>query len=241
MKASDNLHGPAFLFREVVKEFAGREGAAFPALDSLSFEALTGKITCLVGPTGSGKSTVLRVASGLEAPDAGLARVAGQAPEELTGRIGYLTQRHTLFPWMKIGDNIALPLEIRKVSPDLRKKRTGQIIELLGLKGAESLYPHEVSGGMQQRAAIGRLIASEAAYWLMDEPFSALDEKTLHRLQRLFLDIVRQNGLSVLFVTHSIDEAVFLADRVVILSAGPGRVVEAFDIEMAHPRDRLSQ
>jgi NitT/TauT family transport system ATP-binding protein len=158
----------------------------------------------------------------------------------MTGRIGYLTQHHTLFPWMRVRDNIGLPLELGEASPIERDRLIRKIVALLGLEGTEELYPYEISGGMQQRAALGRLLASAADHWLMDEPFTALDERTRHQLQQLLIRIVRENLFSVLFVTHSIDEAVFLADRVIVLSAGPGRVVEFFDVGLSHPRDRIS-
>jgi NitT/TauT family transport system ATP-binding protein len=230
----------AFSFRNVVKEYVSREGKKVRALDDVSFDAPAGGITCVVGPTGSGKSTLLRVVSGLEQPDVGAARVNGATPEEMTGRIGYLTQRHTLFPWMRVRDNIGLPLDLRETPSRERDRRIGEITALLGLEGTEDLYPYEISGGMQQRAALGRLLASTADHWLMDEPFTALDERTRHQLQQLLVRLVRENRFSALFVTHSIDEAVFLADQVVILSAGPGRVVEVFDVGLSHPRDRFS-
>ncbi|MBI5641213.1 MAG: ABC transporter ATP-binding protein [Nitrospirae bacterium] len=230
----------AFSLHNIIKDYTSREGTAVRALDSVSLDAEQGRITCLVGPTGSGKSTILRIISGIEEADSGSAQISGRKPHEFIGKLGYLTQHHTLLPWMRIRDNIGLPLDIVGQNRETQGEKVARICELLGLQGTESLYPYELSGGMQQRAAIGRLLAGGAPYWLMDEPFSALDEKTRQRLQRLLLQLVRENSISALFVTHSIDEAVFLADRVVILSAGPGRVIETFDIAVSHPRDRLS-
>ena len=224
----------------VSKDFLSREGTAVRALERVSFASSGAGITCIVGPTGSGKSTILRILSGLERADEGLALVAGKDPAGLNGQIGYLTQRHTLFPWMRVRENIGLPLALRNVPEGEISARVTALCRQLGLAGTEHLYPYELSGGMQQRAALGRLLASESLYWLMDEPFTALDERSRHQLQRLLIDLQAQRGLSVLFVTHSIDEAVFLADRVVVLSAGPGRVVDAVDIDLQHPRDRLS-
>lgn len=232
--------GAAFSTRGLSKEYTSREGARVLALDDVSFEASAGEITCIVGPTGSGKSTILRIISAIEDAGSGEVTVAGNPPGAMTGKVGYLTQRHTLFPWMKVRDNIGIPLEIRGAAPGQREEKVAHLCELLGLQRAEDLYPHELSGGMQQRAALGRLLATESAYWLLDEPFSALDDRTTHQLQRLLLSLVRAHGISVLFVTHSIDEAVFLADRIIVLSAGPGRVVERLDVDMPHPRNRLS-
>jgi ABC-type nitrate/sulfonate/bicarbonate transport system ATPase subunit len=241
MERTDILHQPpAYSLRGVMKDFLGREGTAVRALDGVTFDAPAEAITCIVGPTGSGKSTVLRILSGLDRPDGGAALVAGKDPASTTGRIGYLTQQHTLLPWMRVRQNVGLPLEIKHVPADEAAAQVAAICAKLGLAGAEDLYPHELSGGMQQRAALGRLLASEARSWLMDEPFTALDERTRHQLQGLLIGLVRERQLSVLFVTHAIDEAVALADRVVVLSAGPGRVVGTVDITLPHPRNRLS-
>jgi NitT/TauT family transport system ATP-binding protein len=229
---------PVFTLKDVVKEFTSREGTRITAIEGVSLDALEGGITCIVGPTGSGKSTILRLLAGLELPESGTLSVGGHRPDELTGKLGYLTQRHTLFPWMRVKDNVGLPLELKR-SGD-RDERVRAICEKLGLAGAGDLYPYELSGGMQQRAALGRLLASEAPYWLLDEPFSNLDERTQHHLQRLALKVVKENGLTALFVTHLIDEAVYLADRIVVLSASPGRVVDSFEPRLPHPRDRLS-
>jgi NitT/TauT family transport system ATP-binding protein len=231
---------PAFSLKDLVKGYISREGTRIPALNGVSFEALRGRITCIVGPTGSGKSTILRIVSGIETTGSGEVVVSGQDPSDIRGQIGYLTQRHTLFPWMRIKDNIGLPLEIKGVAPGTRDGKVLRICEILGIQQAVDLYPNELSGGMQQRAALGRLLAAESSYWLLDEPFSALDDRTSHQLQSLLLRLAGEHNISVLFVTHSIDEAVFLADRVVVLSAGPGRVVDIMDLDLARPRNRLS-
>lgn len=227
------------ILENVSKEFVSRDGARVRALDGVSFETTPKGITCIVGPTGSGKSTVLRVVAGLEQADSGSVQVDGRAPSHRDGPTGYLTQRHTLFPWMRVRENIGLPLALRKAAPKETAARVAGICALLGLSGSEDLYPHELSGGMQQRAALGRLLASDARLWLMDEPFTALDERTRHQIQQLVVDLAAGRSLRVLFVTHSIDEAVFLADRVVVLSAGPGRVVSTVDVPLSRPRNRL--
>jgi NitT/TauT family transport system ATP-binding protein len=237
---TSDQQSPVYSIRGLKKAYQSRDGVLVTALDAVSFEGVSAGITCVVGPTGSGKSTLLRILSGLEPPDSGLVSVAGKPPAGLSGKIGYLTQRHTLFPWMRIRENIGLPFEIAGMDPKTRQQQTKQLAGLLGLSNALSLYPHELSGGMQQRAALGRLLATGSRYWLMDEPFSSLDDRTRHQLQRLLLRLVRDHAVSVLFVTHTIDEAVFLADRVIVLSAGPGRVADSLDITQAHPRDRLA-
>ena len=224
----------------VTREFLSREGTRVKALDGVSFVAAGSGITCIVGPTGSGKSTLLRLVAGLEPADEGTVLVDGKAPAAGDGRTGYLTQRHTLFPWMRVSGNIGLPLDVRNVPEDVRAAQVGSICSQLGLGGAEDLYPYELSGGMQQRAALGRLLATDTALWLMDEPFTALDERTRYQLQQLLIELAIERRLSVLFVTHAIDEAVFLADRIVVLSAAPGRVVTTIDVPLARPRNRLA-
>lgn len=239
MNESCVVQNSAFSLRHVYKQYISRGGVSVCALDNVSFDGPEGAITCIVGPTGSGKSTILRIVSGLEQADEGSVTVLGDDPARLAGRFGYLTQRHTLFPWMRVRDNVGLPLSLKGLSRAEMQYRVAEICAGLGLSGTEDFYPYELSGGMQQRAALGRLLASEARIWLMDEPFSALDERTRHQLQELLVELVRLRRLSVLFVTHSIDEAVFLADRVIVLSAGPGRVVETVDISMNRPRSRF--
>ncbi len=230
----------AFHMESVTKTFTSRSGVSIQALKGITLNGNDGEVTCLLGPTASGKSTALRIFAGLEHPDGGTVNVAGRDPGVMRGRIGYITQRHTLFPWMRAAENISLPLDLHGVPAQEASKRTGEICRTLGLSGAERLFPYELSGGMQQRTALGRLLCSEATHWLMDEPFSNLDELTQHGLQELLLALVKAHGISVLFITHSIDEALFLADRMVMLSAGPGRTVDDFRPGLQHPRDRLS-
>ncbi len=223
--------------KSVTKTFLSKENRIIRAVEDVSFHAQRGKITTLLGPTGSGKTTILRLIGGLETPDSG--EIIFNSPVD-DKKLGYVTQYDTLFPWKRIGENIGLPLRLRGERPDQLKARVGEIARMVGLEGVTDLYPYEVSGGMIQRAAIGRLIASDAGIWLMDEPFSSLDEKTRHRLQDILLSLVTKRGVTVVFVTHSIDEAVYLSDRVVILSSSPGRVVDLLDLEDERPRDRLS-
>lgn len=230
---------PFISFSGVKKTFLTQRGELVAALDSVTFDASVNKITCIVGPTGSGKSTLLRMAAGLETADSGAIAVNGREPFPSQG-IGYLTQEHSLFPWLRVKDNIGLPLDAKGIK---QPERDGQVVGIaaaLGIAEALERYPYELSGGMQRRTSFGRLIASGVRCWLMDEPFTALDDRTAHQMQRLLLRITAEHGLTVLFITHSIDEAIFLADRIIVLSAGPGRVIDQYDIGMEHPRNRLS-
>jgi NitT/TauT family transport system ATP-binding protein len=184
---------------------------------------------------------LLRIIAGLEEPDSGSAIVGGQPPAGLTGNIGYLTQHHTLLPWLRVRDNIALPMRLRETGRSESGARAIELAASLGLAGSVDLYPYELSGGMQRRAALGRLLAQEAGYWLLDEPFSNLDERTSHSLQELLLSLVREHRLSVVFVTHSVDEAAWIGDRIEVLSASPGTVAESFEPGLPRPRNRLSE
>jgi len=223
------------------KAFTSRSGVLVEALGGVSLRAEPGNITCVLGPTGSGKSTLLRIMAGLEEPDSGSVLVGGKSPEVITGDIGYLTQQHTLLPWLRVLENIALPMRLRGADAKERESKAREIASSLGLGDYLDLYPYELSGGMQRRAALGRLLAQEAGYWLLDEPFSNLDERTSHSLQGLLLGLVREHGLSVVFVTHSVDEAAWLGDRIAVLSAAPGVLAESFEPALIRPRRRLSE
>jgi len=226
------------VFDRVSKSFRSREGEVVPAVEDVTFSVPRGSIVCVVGPTGCGKSTLLRLAAGLEEPEAG--HVDAPSGRKGEGQIGYLTQRHTLLPWLTAADNVKLPLRIRGEAEDVVEERSRDALELLGLAAFAGLYPYELSGGMQQRAALGRLLTADASCWLLDEPFASLDERTRHRLQDLVVELNGSRGGTILFVTHSIDEAVYIADEVHVLSAGPGRIIESLDLGEPRPRNRMS-
>jgi len=224
----------------VSKTFRSREGGTVPAVEKVSLRVTHGSIVCLLGPTGCGKSTILRLTAGLEEPDSGRSELIPDADGRSGPVVGYLTQSHTLLPWLTAEHNIGLPLKIKGEEEDRTRSLCRAIMETLGLSGHAGLYPHEMSGGMQQRTALGRLLAMEADCWLLDEPFAALDERTRHRLQDLLVRLAGERGVTVLFVTHSIDEAVYIADGVHLFSAAPGRIVESLDLDGERPRNRLS-
>jgi NitT/TauT family transport system ATP-binding protein len=209
-------------------------------VERVSFCVPDRSIVCLLGPTGCGKSTILRLTAGLEGPDSGRSELVPDADGPEGPVVGYLTQRHTLFPWLTAEENIRLPLKIKGEEQKRTHSLSREIMKTLGLSRHAGLYPHEMSGGMQQRTALGRLLAMEAGCWLLDEPFAALDERTRHRLQDLLVELAGERGVTVLFVTHSIDEAVYIANRVHVFSAAPGRIVETLDLDDSRPRNRLS-
>src|SRR5580765_630936 len=199
---------------------------AITALQGLSLDVAAGEFLTLLGPSGCGKSTFLRVVADLIQPDDGEIRVFGAAPEaaRLRRDIGFVFQDPALLPWRSALANVELPLQVA-VSRARRGKATPrELLELVGLKGSEAAYPHELSGGMRQRVAIARALASDPKILLMDEPFGALDEITRDRLNEELRRVWRELGITVLFVTHSIHEAAYLGQRVLMMAANPGRV-----------------
>lgn len=234
------MSAKAFVISGIAKSYESRGGTLVRALEDISLEAPHGSITCLVGPTGSGKTTLLRLLAGLDEPDAGSILIAGEPPERCSGCIGYVTQHHSLMPWLTAFENVALPLRLWGRERAEMERSVMGILSSLGLDASSRLFPYELSGGMKQRVALGRLLASEARYWLLDEPFSNLDERSQHGLQRLLVRLAAEHGLSVLSVTHSIDEAVYMADRIIVLSSSPGRIVDDFSPALARPRIRRS-
>ena len=211
------------------------------ALKDVSLDIKTGEFMSLLGPSGCGKSTFLRVVADLIAPSTGSLKVLDVTPEtaRLRRDIGFVFQDAALLPWRTAIQNVALPLEVargRTQSTKAARATPSELLELVGLKGSEHAYPHELSGGMRQRVSIARALVSDPRILLMDEPFGALDEITRDRLNEELLRVWRELGMTVLFVTHSIYEAAFLGQRVLMLAANPGRVQEIVPVEL--PPDR---
>jgi NitT/TauT family transport system ATP-binding protein len=213
---------------ENLSKVYGQGQAAVHALDGISLEVEAGELLCLVGASGCGKSTLLNLIAGLDTPSAGTI--------DARGRVALMFQEAALFPWLTVRRNIELALRLRGVPRKERAREANQLLRTVHLDGFGDKRPHELSGGMRQRVAIARAFAQEADILLMDEPFGALDAMTrdlLHaELERLWAD----RNLSVVFVTHNVREAARLADRVVLLSSRPGRVVHEFDVDIERPR-----
>ena len=213
-------------------------GGALLALDGIDLVVRPGEFVSLVGPSGCGKSTLLRLASGLLRPQQGAVRTLGVAPEAAAAAhaIGLVTQQPGLLPWRTVAANVALPLQL---AGDGRRAaaRVGELLARVGMSSFARAYPHELSGGMLQRVALARALAHRPRLLLMDEPFGALDELAREELRRELLRIWERERVSVLFVTHAVREAVLLSDRVVVLSARPGRVVADIAIDLPRPRD----
>ncbi len=208
------------------------------ALHQISIDIARGEFVSLLGPSGCGKTTLLRLMADLIQPTGGEVKVAGKSAKEarLAQKYGIVFQSPVLYEWRKVKHNITLPLELMGMKKAQREEKAMRLLELVGLRGFEDKYPWQLSGGMQQRVAIARALSMEPEILLMDEPFSALDEFTRERLNEELLSIWSEVGNTVVFVTHSIPESIFLSDRVFVLSPHPGRLSAVVDIPLPRPR-----
>lgn len=223
------------------KVFEVRGGGNVVALNDVSFSVREGEFVCIVGPSGCGKTTLLKIIAGLERPTSGVVTLDGK-PVSGPGRDRCMVfQEYALFPWRTVLKNITFGLENLGIPKEERLKIAKRYIELVGLRGFEDRYPHELSGGMKQRVGIARALAIEPEVLLMDEPFGSLDAQTRNMLQKELLEIWEKTQKTILFVTHSVDEAVFLADKIVVLSARPAVVKEILEVDLSRMRDRTSQ
>ena len=237
--AADFAGSAALELRDVCKTFHPGSGRAVRALDGLELSVHQGDFAVLIGPTGCGKTTLLNMIAGLDTPDSGVLHLS----ETLRpGRnVPCVFQHYTLFPWRTILRNVTFGLEMQGVSRRARVDAARALLERLGLIRFERAYPHELSGGMRQRAAIAQALAIEPTLLLMDEPFGALDDATRRELQNMVCDLWRDTGMTVLFVTHNIDEAIVMGDRIMVFSERPGRVVKEVRVDLPRPRDRQSR
>lgn len=222
----------------VRRSFASRSGEVV-AVDDVSLDISPGEVVTLLGPSGSGKTTLLRMVCGLLEPSAGTVTIDGRPPAEARAakRIGVVPQSPGLLPWRTVEENARLLLDVNRRANPSHRPDPDELLRSVGLADRRHALPHELSGGMQQRVALVRAFALGAPILVMDEPFAALDEITRSEMRHLLARLCESTGSTVLFVTHSIAEAVFLSDRVAVLSAHPGRVVDVIDIDLPRPRD----
>jgi len=213
-----------------------RDGKTFPALENVNLTVADKEFVALVGPSGCGKTTCLRLAAGFEVPTAGRVLVGGtQVPGPGPDR-AVVFQQFALFPWKSVEDNIAFGLRNKNMAAEERRRRVSRVIKLMGLESYETAFPHQLSGGMQQRVAIARAYVLDPQVLLMDEPFGALDAQTREQLQEDFLKIWAKSGSTIIFVTHSIDEALLLSDRVFVMGTSPGRLRAVIESPLARER-----
>jgi NitT/TauT family transport system ATP-binding protein len=208
------------------------------ALTDVSFDVADGEFVCIVGPSGCGKTTLFRIIAGLESATGGSLRLDGEPIEGPGTDRGMVFQEYHLFPWRTVLGNVRFGLEQRKVADDERDARAREMLELVGLADDADAYPSQLSGGMKQRVGIARALAVDPEILLMDEPFGSVDAQTRESLHDELLRIWSETGKTVLFVTHDVEEAVTLADRIVVLSGSPGQVREVVDVDLPRPRER---
>ena len=221
--------------RDVSKVYDAGDGAVH-ALHEVSFSVRQGEFISIVGKSGCGKSTLLNMLAGLDMPSKGEIRIAGAPVLGPSTRVGFVFQRAVLLEWRTITENILLPVEILKLDPKAFWEKARALIELVGLKGFENRYPRQLSGGMQQRVALARSLIYDPDILLMDEPFGALDAITREQMDLELMRIWEASGKTIIFVTHDIAEAVFLSDRVILMTPRPGRIKEDAAVSIARPR-----
>ncbi|HSC97520.1 MAG TPA: ABC transporter ATP-binding protein [Casimicrobiaceae bacterium] len=229
----------ALAFERVTCAFAGKTpGERYTAVSNTSLSVAPGEFVSVVGPTGCGKSTLLNVAAGLLAPSSGRALVDGKPLEGINSRAGYMFQADALMPWRNAIDNVTAGLEFRGIPRSAAAAQAREWLARVGLVGFESRFPHQLSGGMRKRVALAQMLILDPEILLMDEPFSALDVQTRQLMENELLELWSANRKSVLFITHDLEEAIALSDRVVVLSAGPAtHPIGEFSIDLPRPRD----
>jgi ABC-type nitrate/sulfonate/bicarbonate transport system ATPase subunit len=229
----------ALELRNIGKTFRPDTGGEVRALENVSFLVRQAEFVTLVGATGCGKTTLLNLIAGLDMADDGHLQLGPGL--RFGDNIAYVFKHYTLFPWRTAVSNVSFGLKMRGVPRGQRQARACELLSRVGLKGFENAYPHELSGGMRQRAAIAQALAIEPKLLLMDEPFGAVDDSTRTELQQMLTDLWRENQTTIIFVTHNIDEAIVLGSRVLVFSERPGRVSCEYDIHLPRPRNRVAE
>jgi NitT/TauT family transport system ATP-binding protein len=226
---------------ETLGKTYGEGDDAVQAVGDLSFEVAEKEFVCIVGPSGCGKTTLLKCMSGLLAPTRGEVALDGQVVDGPPEKLALVFQEYSrsLFPWMTVEENVSFPLRNRDVSGDEADGLVSDAIESVGLTEATDRYPWELSGGMQQRVAIARALAYQPEILLMDEPFASVDAQTRADLEDLILEVRQKYGVTIVFVTHDIDESVYLGDRIIVLTPSPTEVQEVLDVDLPRPRDQV--
>ncbi|MDR2717915.1 MAG: ABC transporter ATP-binding protein [Treponema sp.] len=227
----------ALNLKDVRKQFAAPDGQTIEALRSVSLDIVPGSFVSLIGPSGCGKTTLLRLIAGLEKPNYGDLLLDGEKITAPGCERGFVFQNHTLFPWLNIYDNIAFGLRVRKIYKR-KKNDVKNLIHTTGLNGFEKAFPHQLSGGMCQRASLARALAGHPKLLLLDEPLGALDAFTRMNMQDEMLKVWNEQNMTMIMVTHDVDEAVYMSDKVIVMTPRPGKVGKIIEIELSRPRAR---
>jgi NitT/TauT family transport system ATP-binding protein len=228
------------VIRNLTRTFVRDDGSTLTAIEEVDLTISQEEFVCVLGPSGCGKTTLLRMVAGLDFATSGDILLDGEPIRGPNPKVGIVFQEYSLFPWRNVIDNVAFGLEMLGVGREERYQRADKYLELVGLSQFSHSYPSELSGGMRQRVAVARALALDPVVLLMDEPFGALDAQTRNLLQKELLEIWEKTKKTIMFVTHSVDEAVFLADRLIVLTPRPGRVCEVIPIDLDRPRDRTN-
>jgi NitT/TauT family transport system ATP-binding protein len=229
---SASVRAPAIEF-----EGAGVRFGSLQAMGPASLSVKAGEFLAVIGPSGCGKSTLLNLVAGTLKPSQGEVRYKGRAVEEINREVGYITQKNHCLPWRTVEDNVRLPLEFRGIGGDEARRKVARALQQVGLTGFEKSYPRQLSGGMLQRVSIARTLVYEPDTYLMDEPFGSLDAQLRMKMHGEIMRLWQETGATFLFVTHDLQEAITLADRVVVVSRRPGRIKMVLDINLPRPRD----
>jgi NitT/TauT family transport system ATP-binding protein len=214
------------------------DGHTFTALTPIDLDVPAGRFISLIGPSGCGKSTIFNITAGLQRPTTGTVMIDGEDATGIIGQVGYMLQKDLLLPWRTVLDNVALGMEIRGVPKSEARERALPLLQRYGLGGFEHRYPSALSGGMRQRAALLRTLLIDVDVILLDEPFGALDAQTKAHMQEWLLQLFHDFGRTVIFVTHDVEEAIFLSDDVYIMGSRPGRIIDQMPIDLPRPRER---
>jgi len=231
------MAAPLIVVSRLEKTYLTRAGSRIRALADVTLEVADGEFVTVVGPSGCGKTTLLRILGGLLPASSGTVELLGRRVTGPSRKVGMVFQDPVLLPWRTVLDNVMVPVIVLRLDRQLYRRRALELLALVGLTGFENRYPHELSGGMRQRVSLARALVHDPALLLMDEPFGALDAMTREAMNLELQRIWRESGKTVLFITHSIPEAVFLGDRVVVMSPRPARVVDMVTVDLPRPRD----
>jgi NitT/TauT family transport system ATP-binding protein len=226
--------------RNLNQSFSREDGSRLIVLDNLNFEVKDKEFICILGSSGCGKTTLLRLIAGLDEAQDGSIIIDGEEIKGQNPKVGMVFQEYSLFPWRTVIDNIAFGLEMRGVSKEDRYMVAEWYLDLVNLAQFRDSYPSELSGGMRQRVAVARALTLDPVLLLMDEPFGALDAQTRNKLQQELLQIWEKTKKMIVFITHSVDEAVYLSDRIIVMTPRPGRICKIFPVPLPRPRDRTS-
>jgi len=228
------------VIRDLNQSFRRDDGSNLIVLDNLNFDVKDKEFVCILGSSGCGKTTLLRLIAGLDTAQSGSINLDGEEIQGPSPKVGFVFQEYSLFPWRNVIDNIAFGLEMNGIVREERYRIAEHYLDLVNLSQFRDSYPSELSGGMRQRVAVARALALDPVLLLMDEPFGALDAQTRNMLQQEILGIWQKTKKTVVFITHSVDEAVYLSDRIIVLTPRPGRICKIFPVELPRPRDRTS-